>query len=144
MSAPSELNWLRKNLDIKTLQRETGLSVSRIDDIIEKNVISSPLEKTTVRRLYRRTTYANLRDAGFSVREANKHKAYGPYTVDRKLDQFESAVAKLASYWLGNEQKYSSFIFTPNYRQTRYRELVTDVREAIRRSRKSFEDWINY
>lgn len=87
-----------------------------------------------LRNLYQRTTYADLRAAGYSATQARRYQWYGAPAVVSEIEHARDIVTRYADARLANYIDYQRRNGTYVSDQQAYQQLVDSIRASIQKS----------
>jgi len=128
----------------KVVSEMTGIPQSTIS-YVSRGLRELPkIYTTTMRNFYQRDAYATLKETGFSATQANRFKWYVPETVLDVTEIITDKVNSMAVGYVGHKTEGIGGEFTQEQLRGFFDEGVEKVKEGLRKSYKTFEQWDNY
>lgn len=140
----NRLSYIKNYRSWRQIANQTGIPYRRLLRIRNAAPLFKGDEKRLIRNLYQRTTYGQLRLAGYSPRESTRWSWQNPFTVKKNISALEDKIAKLAY-----GKTYEQFTFeerTIGSKEFKDRLAVVyeAIREGIRKSPEKTEIWFEY
>lgn len=138
------VSWLLERATGYEVSLETGIPRSTVYRF-KKGIGGIPDQYYTgVRNAYRRESYSNLRDQGFSSSQAARHRGLEPVSRLVITDTFDNTVKELAR-GAAIERLETLGLAVNEANIKRYvPAMAKKVREGLSRSKATFEDWLDY
>ena len=126
------------------ISRASGIPASTIG-YVRRGERELPREYyTTMRNLYQRESYRELREQGFSSHQARRFSSYAPEAVTTNIGKMKEVIEELATGRAGSmADKYEKegIWYDPI---SLYDESVVKIREGIQRSHEPMEEIERY
>ena len=138
------LSYILDYLTPRQVLNETGFNVQDQREILAGTYDPTGYSRTFINRLYQRTTYAVMRNTGFSASQALRFTNQTPDNIRDKTLMVSDLVSNLAVGALQNKLTKQGL----SYDVYSHRDLLSDMEDRIaaglQRSRKTYEQWFDY
>lgn len=134
------INYILDTRSQTWLANAIGVSQSTISRI-HNNISSLAREfRDTLRNVYQREAYANLRSSGSSATEARRFSWYIPETVIDIESTFEEVRNMLEVTWIANKSRKEGVIYTADEIEDLLNDARPSILKSLQKSKKTIEE----
>jgi transcriptional regulator with XRE-family HTH domain len=138
------MGFIGERMSQADISRETGIPRSTVGFVM-RGERELPTEYTSsLRNLYQRTAYAEMRESGASVEIAKKFSWYSPGRVEQVDDIYDELTSKTAFGACLKAQREAEDAGEFYSIKDHYEDVLEQVKENYSKSRKDWEDISNY
>jgi len=136
----ARLSYVLQSLTQSEVSREIGIPRSTLQYDIARGIPIASEYEGSLRNLYQRTVYSNLREEGFSSAQARRFSWYSPETVTINTGLMREKVLEFSVGQLAQAELKSGRIWTDRERADYLATIAERVRSGLRKSKAPLED----
>jgi len=140
----TRLQWVSEMRPDAWIAQASGIPISTIGYVRRGERELPSQHYSTMRNLYQRETYRQLREEGFSYHQARRFSSYAPATVTKNVETMKDVIEKLSIGRAGGMAAKYEKLGIPYDASKLYQESGKVMKKAIQESHKSFEDIERY
>ncbi len=135
-----QLTYMTERRSWADVSRQTGIPTRALKGIVSGKKEPETEWKNYIKNAFRRSAYAELKDAGFSAKEANRWAAYRPETVQLKTTLISYKIADLATGVLAMRLETTGQKTTKATTDKWYDSIYNSIKKGIQNSRRTTEE----
>lgn len=128
----------------REVSRQTGIPRSTLYDFKQGRYGLNPEQAASLRNLFQRTAYTNLRYSGMPREVARRYSWQTPETVTNITTSLDMAVAELATGSLEMATEAAEMRGSILDRETKWVSIVDSIRGGLRNAKIASDEWETY
>lgn len=144
LSLLERLFYITRDRSLYYVSKESGIPYSTLWRFVNQLRDLPERYENSLKNVYSRTVYDNLRNLGFSSYQANRFRWYAPSSVIEREDIFKERLDFYTQGIIATKLKKSAYYYTEDEIKSIYENEIEKLKEGFRKSKKTYEQWISY